>query len=191
VRLIIEMKKEEELTLIKRIIDGEESLFNRFVIEYSPRVLSVVRGVLNNREDAEEIAQDVFVKAYFSLKSFRGDCSFSTWLYRIAYNMAISKIRQKKSSFIQIDNLPIPDDRISASEKVSEQEDLQKQLNILLEELLPSDRFMILSFYMHQKSIAEIAEITGMSESNVKVRLHRIKKRMGLILKGKMEVSYG
>ncbi len=190
-RLIIEMKKEEELTLIKRIIDGEESLFNRFVIEYSPRVLSVVRGVLNNREDAEEIAQDVFVKAYFSLKSFRGDCSFSTWLYRIAYNMAISKIRQKKSSFIQIDNLPIPDDRISASEKVSEQEDLQKQLNILLEELLPSDRFMILSFYMHQKSIAEIAEITGMSESNVKVRLHRIKKRMGLILKGKMEVSYG
>ncbi len=190
-RLIIEMKKEEELTLIKRIIDGEESLFNRFVIEYSPRVLSVVRGVLNNREDAEESAQDVFVKAYFSLKSFRGDCSFSTWLYRIAYNMAISKIRQKKSSFIQIDNLPIPDDRISASEKVSEQEDLQKQLNILLEELLPSDRFMILSFYMHQKSIAEIAEITGMSESNVKVRLHRIKKRMGLILKGKMEVSYG
>ncbi len=190
-RLIIEMKKEEELSLIKQIIDGEESLFNKFIIEYSPRVLSVVRGVLYNREDAEEIAQDVFVKAYFSLKSFRGDCSFSTWLYRIAYNMAISKIRQKKGSFIQIDNLSIPDDRISASEKVNDQEELQKQLNILLEELSPSDRFMILSFYMHQKSIIEIAEITGMSESNVKVRLHRIKKRMSLMLKGKMEVSYG
>ncbi|MEA5005914.1 MAG: sigma-70 family RNA polymerase sigma factor [Rikenellaceae bacterium] len=185
------MKKEEELSLIKQIIDGEESLFNKFIIEYSPRVLSVVRGVLYNREDAEEIAQDVFVKAYFSLKSFRGDCSFSTWLYRIAYNMAISKIRQKKGSFIQIDNLSIPDDRISASEKVNDQEELQKQLNILLEELSPSDRFMILSFYMHQKSIIEIAEITGMSESNVKVRLHRIKKRMSLMLKGKMEVSYG
>jgi len=190
-RLIKEMKKEEELSLIKRIRDGEESLFNRFVIEYSPRVLSVVRGVLCNREDAEEIAQDVFVKAYFSLKSFRGDCSFSTWLYRIAYNMAISKVRQKRGSFIQIDNLSIPDERISTAEKVDEQENIERQLYMVLGEISPSDRFMIMSFYIHQRSVAEIAEITGMSESNVKVRLHRTKKRMGTILKGKMEVSYG
>jgi RNA polymerase sigma-70 factor (ECF subfamily) len=190
-RLIKEMKKEEELSLIKRIRDGEESLFNRFVIEYSPRVLSVVRGVLCNREDAEEIAQDVFVKAYFSLKGFRGDCSFSTWLYRIAYNMAISKVRQKRGSFIQIDNLSIPDDRLSTAEKVDEQESIERQLCMVLEEISPPDRFMIMSFYIHQRSVAEIAEITGMSESNVKVRLHRIKKRMGTILKGKMEVSYG
>lgn len=190
-RLIKEMKKEEELSLIKRINNGDVDLFNKFVVEHSPRVLSVVRGVLCNREDAEEIAQDVFVKAYFSLKNFRGDCSFSTWLYRIAYNMSISKVRQKRVSFIQIDNLSIPDERISSAENAREQENMERQLCMVLDEISPSDRFMIISFYINQRSITEIAEITSMSESNVKVRLHRIKKRMGTILKEKMEVSYG
>ncbi len=185
------MKKEEENILIDKIKKGDKSLFDKLVIEYSPLVISVIRGILCNREDAEEIAQDVFVKAFFSLKKFRGDSSFSTWIYRIAYNMAISKARQKKKIFIQIDKLSIPDKSFTTAEVESKEKKIQKLLNDILKNLTPSDRFIIISFYMHRKSIAEIAVITGLSESNVKVRLHRMKKKLNLILKEKLEVSYG
>jgi len=186
------MKRAEELLLIEKIKGGEHSLFNQLVIEHSPRVLSVIRGVLCNREDAEEVSQDVFVKAFFSLKLFRGECSFSTWLYRIAYNMAISKVRKKRGNYVQIDNLTIPDNgSFSISETIAEQEERHRQLGILLKELSTPDRFLLLSFYLQEKSIAELAEITRMSESNIKVRLHRMKKKMNTFLKEKMEVSYG
>jgi RNA polymerase sigma-70 factor (ECF subfamily) len=185
------MKTEDEVILIDRIKNGEKSLFDTLVTEYSPLVLSVIRGILSNREDAEEIAQDVFVKAFFSLNNFRGDSSFSTWIYRIAYNMAISKARQKKRIFVQIDKLTIPDKSILASEVVTKEEEIQKLISHILKSLTPSDRFIIIAFYMHRKSIAEIAFVSGLSESNVKVRLHRIKKRLNLSLREKMEVSYG
>ena len=78
------MKREEELLIIERIKGGETGLYKQLVDFHSPRILSIIRGVVKSREDAEEVAQDVFVKAYFSLSGFRGDCSFSTWLFRIA-----------------------------------------------------------------------------------------------------------
>ena len=82
------MKREEELKIIERIKCGETGLFNQLVLGHSPKILSIVRGVVSNREDAEEVAQDVFVKAYFSLPGIRGECLFSTWLFWIAYNMS-------------------------------------------------------------------------------------------------------
>jgi len=186
------MKKEDELILIERIKGGETALYDKLVVEHSPRVLSVIRGVLCCREDAEEVAQDVFVKAFFSLKSFRGDCSFSTWLYRIAYNMSVSKVRKKKESFLPIDMLSIPDNSSQAlAETIIEQKQQEKLLNMLIEELSAPDRFLLLSFYIHEKSISELSAITDMSESNVKVRLHRMKKKMNSMIKDKMEVSYG
>lgn len=186
------MKREEEFILIKRIKAGELNLFNTLVETHSPKILSVVRGVVSNREDAEEVAQDVFVKAYFSIKSFRGECSFSTWLFRIAYNMSISKTRLKKREHIPIENTGnIPDESLASAENFIDTERLYRALNKTLSELDVSDRFLIISFYNHEKSIKEISEITGMSESNVKVKLHRIKKRLNLLMGDNMEVCYG
>lgn len=105
--------------------------------------------------------------------------------------MAISKARQKKKIFVQIDNLSIPDKSFTTVEVETKEKEIQKLLKDILKNLTPSDRFIIISFYMHRKSIAEIAIITGLSESNVKVRLHRMKKKLNLILKEKLEVSYG
>ncbi|HBY02410.1 MAG TPA: RNA polymerase subunit sigma-70 [Rikenellaceae bacterium] len=191
-RLNLQMKREEELILIKRIKAGELNLFNTLVETHSPKILSVVRGVVSNREDAEEVAQDVFVKAYFSIKSFRGECSFSTWLFRIAYNMSISKTRLKKREHIPIENTcNIPDDSLASAENFMDAERLYKALNKTLNELDVPDRFLIISFYNHEKSIKEISEITGMSESNVKVKLHRIKKRLNMLMGDNMEVCYG
>lgn len=189
----MQMKREEELILIEKIKAGELNLFNTLIETHSPKILSVVRGVVSNREDAEEVAQDVFVKAYFSIKSFRGDCSFSTWLFRIAYNMSVSKTRLKKREHIPIEKTGnIPDNNsLKEQENYLDRERQYKILNKILGELEASDRFLIISFYNHEKSIKEIAEITGMSESNVKVKLHRIKKRLNSLMGDKMEVCYG
>ena len=191
------MEREEELLLIERIKGGDDSLYKILVDRYSPKILSIVRGVVRNRSDAEEVAQDVFVKAYFSLKKFRGESSFSTWLYRIAYNMSISKVR-KKSKYVNIGDMGnfAAGEDISASnsneEDILNKEHKLKILDIMINELDPSDRFLLLSFYIHEKSIRELSEITGMGESNVKVKLHRIKKRLTTFISDKdMEVTYG
>ncbi|HCV14809.1 MAG TPA: hypothetical protein DF637_00525, partial [Rikenellaceae bacterium] len=73
------MCREEELKIIEKIKAGDSLLYDRLVLEHSPKIMSVIRGVVGNIEDSEEIAQDVFVKAFFSLDKFRGDSSFATW----------------------------------------------------------------------------------------------------------------
>ena len=191
------MEREEELILIEKIKSGDDALYKILVDRYSPKILSIVRGVVRSQGDAEEVAQDVFVKAFFSLKKFRGDSSFSTWLYRIAYNMSISKVR-KKSRYVgmgDMGNFAAGQELFDGSESEEEnrnQENRFKMLDTIINELDPADRFLLLSFYIHEKSIREISEITGMGESNVKVKLHRIKKRLTALINDKnMEVIYG
>ena len=191
------MEREEELILIEKIKSGDDALYKILVDRYSPKILSIVRGVVRSQGDAEEVAQDVFVKAFFSLKKFRGDSSFSTWLYRIAYNMSISKVR-KKSRYVgmgDMGNFATGQELFDGSESEEEnrnQENRFKMLDTIINELDPADRFLLLSFYIHEKSIREISEITGMGESNVKVKLHRIKKRLTALINDKnMEVIYG
>lgn len=186
------MKRDEELNIILRIKDGDTALYNRLVVEHSPKILALVREVVGNQEDAEEISQDVFVKAFFSLKSFRGECSFSTWLYRIAYNMSITAARKKKRVSVQIDSVANISD--NSEEQRIETKEMENKFNILykaVDNLHPEERFIILSFYNYQKSIKEISEITGISESNVKVKLHRIKKRLGVLIGDKIDLCYG
>ena len=186
------MKREEELLIIERIKAGETGLYKQLVDFHSPRILSIIRGVVKSREDAEEVAQDVFVKAYFSLSGFRGDCSFSTWLFRIAYNMSISKTRSKKRDNIPCENMThVPDNSDIDFFEESEKDRVIKILYQEIKELEPGDRFIILSFYNHEKSIREISEICRMSESNVKVKLHRIKKRLSLSMNEKIDLCYG
>ncbi|MFA5850739.1 MAG: RNA polymerase sigma factor [Bacteroidales bacterium] len=187
------MTREEEILLINRIISGENHLYKDLVERHSTNIYNLVLGVVSDREDAEEVSQDVFVKAFFSLKSFRGECSFSTWVYRIAYNMAISRTRRKKRNFVPFDcnNSQIFSDDDSFSEKSNDREIMYSILQKALFQLEAKDRFLILSFYMNEKTIKELMVITGMSESNVKIKLHRIKKKLSLIINENREVVYG
>ncbi|MDP3398307.1 MAG: sigma-70 family RNA polymerase sigma factor [Bacteroidales bacterium] len=187
------MCREEELKIIEKIKAGDSLLYDRLVLEHSPKIISVIRGVVGNNEDSEEIAQDVFVKAFFSLDKFRGDSSFATWLFRIAYNMAISKMRKKRYSFVDIENAKLP---VFMNDQNDENEAEERERKfIMLEKILKNlethERFLIMLFYNQDKSIKEISQITGMGEPNVKVTLHRIKKKLAVIADSKMEVSYG
>jgi len=187
------MNKEEEFLIITKIKSGENHLYKKLVERHSSNVFNLIRGVVCSREDAEEIAQDVFVKAYFSLRNFRGDCSFSTWLYRIAYNLSISKTRQKKREFVSIDAnfIQIISEDTSFTERQNEREEMYNMIQNGLEQMDSKDKFLIISFYMHEKSIKDLMEITGLSESNVKVRLHRSRNRLFQLINNKTELSYG
>lgn len=169
-------------------------LYEVLVKQYSPLVLSVVGRVVSNREDAEEIVQDTFVKAYFSLRTFQGKSSFSTWIYRIAYNMSMSKLR-KKERHLFMDNLVSFIQSNDNDQEIEEKYNIERQFELLdymLRQLSVKERFLVTLFYQQQSSISDIAEITSESESNVKVKLHRIRKKMISMKESiKTDVNYG
>ncbi len=186
------MTREEEKIILQRIRKGESDLYAEIVRTYSSRVLSLVTGMLGLKEDAEEITQDIFVKAYFSLDKFRGDSSFSTWLFRIAYNMSVSSLRKKKSIFVRADNLAhLPDEEEVPPGESNQKEERLVLLERMLAELTEEERFLILLYYNEDKSIKEIAEITGLTESNIKIKLFRIKNKIREKTVLNPEVCYG
>lgn len=172
---------------IERVAAGDTGCFACLLDRYSRPVHSLILKMVHSKEDAEELAQDVFMKVFRNLPSFKADCSFSTWIYRIAYNTAISELRRKKQEFIAIEESQI--ENVSEEEvsillgRTSENDQVEK-LEHTLTLLPPEERAMIMLFYMKQKSIEELTVITGLSASNVKVKLHRIRKKLFVLIKG-------
>ena len=157
------------------------SSYASLVAKHKNLVFSIVLKVLNNREDAEEIAQDIFLKVYHSLKTFEKKSKFSTWLYRIAYNTAISKTRKKKMEFLPMEESVVSNystDEIQQNMHSLEENERQVLLERALKNLPDDDNLLITLFYKSENSIEDISYITGLSSSNVKVRLHRIRKRL-------------
>ena len=148
--------------------------------------------MVRTKEDAEELSQDVFMKAFRNLASFKGESSFSTWLYRIAYNTAISEIRKKKWEYLAIEEAQIEnvsEEQIADAMGISNEDDQIRRLELAMEKLPPDDKALLLLFYMEDKSIEEIGQISALSQSNVKTRLHRIRKKLFVILNEMEEID--
>lgn len=175
---------------IQRIQAGDAASFACLLDKYSRPVHSLILKVVRNREDAEELAQDVFMKVFKNLSSFKGDCSFSTWIYRIAYNTAISATRKKKHEFLAIEETVISnvsEEEVAEALGRTDSSSQVERLDAALVLLPPDERAIILLFYMKEKTIEEVAAITGLTSSNVKVKLHRIRKKLFVVLKGMEE----
>lgn len=170
----------DDIYYIRRIKDGHTDAFVHIVRRYERMVFTIVSKIVSQRVDAEDIAQEVFIKAYQSIDKFREESGFATWLYRITYNTTISELRKRKYEFTAIeDNFAnIPDNDIS--DKIDEItiEERLNYLDIVLKRLPPDDALLITMFYLNDRSIQEISIITGLSTANVKVKLHRIRKFM-------------
>jgi RNA polymerase sigma-70 factor (ECF subfamily) len=142
---------------------------------------NVAFRITKNKEDAEEIAQDAFVKAFKSLKSFKGKSKFSTWIYRIIYNSAISHIRknQIETSTIneEIINETILNETYSGINKLNLDEQ-KKYINIAIESLNEDEAVIITLYYLNETSIDDISNITNYTKSNVKVKLFRARKKL-------------
>ena len=167
----------DDIIYVKRTLAGETEAFSALVERYQSLVFSIVMRMVRQRQDAEDVAQDVFVKAYSSLEGFRGDARFSTWICRIAYTTAVSYTRKKRPDRAGVEILNDYDAYADDDESSLHEEQVQ-QLQRLLAKLPPEDAVLVSLHYQHDKTMDEIASIVGLSVANVKVRLHRIRKKL-------------
>ena len=176
--------------IIKRVLHGEQVLFAQLVRRYQQYVFTLVLRFTDNREDAEEISQDIFVKAYRSLADFRGQSKFSTWLFTIVRTSCITFLRKKKLDTTSIDNertQTILENRESSfSANVVEQKSRHAMINAAIRLLSPDDSQLITLFYKGEQSLEEIGRIMGYEPNTVKVKLHRARHR----LKEKLEKHF-
>jgi RNA polymerase sigma-70 factor (ECF subfamily) len=176
--------------IIRRVLQGEQAVYAQLVQKYQQYVFTLVLRFTDNREDAEEISQDIFVKAYRSLADFRGDSKFSTWLYTIVRTSCITFLRKKKLDTTSIDNertLTQLENRESGfNANTIEQKSKHAMVNAAIRLLSPDDSQLITLFYKGEQTLEEIGCIMGLEPNTVKVKLHRARHR----LKEKMEKHF-
>lgn len=176
--------------IISRVLRGEQSLYADLVKRYQNYVFTITLRYASSREDAEEIAQDVFVKAYRSLADFRGDSRFSTWLYTIVTTTCITFLRKKRLDTHSLDNEKVFETVESTGSGFKanqvEQKSKVQMVNKAIRLLSPDDAKLISLFYQGEQSLDEIGQIMGLEANTVKVRLHRARQR----LKEKMETHF-
>ena len=188
-----DVEKLSEQQLVSRSCKGDKAAYRLLVEKFQERIYAVAYGVLRNREDAEDVAQEAFVKAYLSLKNFRQDSSFYTWLYRIAYNMAIDfkrKVARRGGSAVEWDPEMLSE-QVSQTPLLQESErpdesfergELRSALKFALEELTEPHRVVIVLREVDGMSYDEIADVVGVSKGTVMSRLHYARKRLQEIL---------
>lgn len=181
------MEYKDDNYYIDKVINGQTNYFSYIVEKYQDIVYSIAFKVLKNREDAEEIAQESFVKAFKSLHTFRGSAKFSTWMYRITYNTSITEVRKKKIRFTSTDDIQIGEEVEEMDLDGIPAEKREKAIKAAMEKLPEDEYTLVLLFYFEDQSIEEICKVTGLTESNAKVKLFRARKKLYSILKQMMK----
>ena len=168
--------------IIAKVKEGDLAAFNVLVNEYKGMAYTLALKLMKSREDAEEVTQDAFLKAYTKIQQFEGKSKFSTWLYTIVYHTALTRLRKKQ---IPIDSSEFGNEQAltNYSESDKEWRKLQKQerstyIQQALAMLSREDQIVITLFYLNENSLQEICEITQWEVNNTKVRLHRARKRL-------------
>ena len=175
---------------INQTLSGNVNAFAILVERYKNMVYTLSIKIVKNKEEAEEISQDAFVKAFKNLKNFKGDSKFSTWVYKIAYYASLDSIKRNKrfSNTENIDDLKIGNlsDIQGALEYLQEKE-RKKVIGDALLKLNEDERTILTLFYFEELSIKEIVEVVNLSEDNIKVKLYRSRKKLAIILKHVIE----
>ena len=177
--------KKEEAHIIKEILDGKTEQYEYFLDRYGQQVFVLVDRIVSCQEDAEELTQDVFLKAFQQLSSFKAESSFSTWIYRIATNIAISAVRKKRNDVLRLDDsvfANLSDTQVDAALE-DESEEQMERLQQAMNQLEADERALITLYYLEEKPLVEVAFILGITEGNAKVKLHRIRKKLYIFIK--------
>ena len=175
----------EDQPLVARAQHGDQNAFAQLVETYQMPVYNLAYRMLGNANDAEEAAQETFLRAYAQLKKFHADQKFATWLLSICAHHCIDRLRRRRFLWISLEDSalndalvsddPAPDDELLRRES-------QQEIERLLERLSPAHRLVVVLRYWHEQSIEEIAKTTGDSVSAVKVKLHRARQALGRAL---------
>lgn len=173
----------DENELIRSCIDGEESAFTQLVEDHQDMVLSIARRLGAGKEQAEDIAQEVFIRVYRNLGKFEGKSKLSTWIYRIAYNTTVELWRKRKENIsydFLVDQGWQPESYGESPDKLMERGDQARLLQGLIAYLPEKYRGVIVLYYLQGKSYEQVAEIMGLPLGTVKTYLHRAKKALYL-----------
>jgi len=180
------MEKNSDISYIDKVLAGNLNAFSYLIDRHKDKAFNLAFRICGNREEAEEIAQDAFLKAFRSLKDFRKKSSFSTWLYRIVYNTSISLVRARGLRVLSLEEFPADAvDFLSESKNEDEAIDNYRNslVNFALQKLQEEERGLITLYYYDDLETDEIARITGIRKQNIKVRLFRARQKMAEIIK--------
>lgn len=187
--------QDAEAALLRQAIAGNQSAYAALVRRYDRMVYGLAFQMVGNHEDALEVTQDAFLKAFRFLSGYRGESRFSTWLYRIARTSAINYLRRAKRELIALDAPESPVRRMAAdspdgyqSVTATERSDMLRRA---FKMLLPDDSSVLTLFYLKEQSLEEICEIMGWTMSNAKSRLCRARQRLRTVLTDHFADEFG
>lgn len=176
--------------IISKVLSGDHNAYGELVTRYQNYVFTLSLRIVKNREDAEEVSQDAFIKAYKYLADFKGASKFTTWLYTIVNNTCISFLRKKRLDVHSLDTERVFEaaDSLDSGMRANmiEQKLKLAMVNEAINLLNPDDAQIITLFYKAEQSLEETAQILGIETNTAKVRLHRARTR----LKEKMETYF-
>jgi RNA polymerase sigma factor (sigma-70 family) len=172
--------------IIEQAIAGRQSAYGQLVRKYERYVFTLALRFVKNREDAHEVAQDSFLKAFRYLSDFRGECKFTTWLYKIVFSVAMNHLKKNRPELLSLDDdqklLKIIDlgseDASFALEFAEKKLEIQEAIN----QLSPDDAGVITLFYLYEQSIEEVCQVMNLTTTNAKTKLSRARQRLKVIL---------
>lgn len=176
-----------EAELIERIVGGESEQFAYFLHRYGQKVFSLIVRLVGNVEDAEELRQDTFLRAYRGLAQFRGESSFQTWLLRIAYNSAANFLRKHRPTAFSLQDEETLEDTVGDNALEEELEALDTRrvecLHQAIEQLPAADQVLITEFYLSNQPLKDVAYVLNITPNAASVRLLRLKKKLYHLIK--------
>ncbi|MBK7243553.1 MAG: RNA polymerase sigma factor [Saprospiraceae bacterium] len=170
---------------IRRILEGDIEVFSLLVSKYQNLVFTICSRVFDNKEEAEDIAQESFIKCYQSLKQFKGESKFSSWLYTITYNTCMNHLKYKKRQTSVEDIANVADQDIIEQDHIFAKLEQKEQTNLIQQALskLELDEQMIIQLYYYEElPIKEISNILSLKIENIKIKLFRSRKKLFNIL---------
>lgn len=181
-----QQEADADLVVVRQVQAGDVAAFDRLILKYRERVFGVIYNLTANREDASDLTQDTFIKAFQAVNRFQGHCSFFTWLYKIAVNTTLGHLRKNRlRSFFSLEKLHEDGTNAEVLEQLTDKRgadrdtylrELQEKLNEALQKLSIPHRTVITLFEIDGLSHSEIAEVVGCSEGTVRSRLHYAKQ---------------
>lgn len=184
---------DRDAELVARVQSGDVRAYDELVLKYRERLFAIVYNLTSNREDAADIIQDVFIKAFSSITRFKGNSAFFTWLYRIAINTTLSHLKKNRlRRFFSLENIQEEGASTEVLESLAAKHktekgallsELQEKLNDALQKLSPKHRTVVILFEIEGLSHQEISDIMGCSVGTVRSRLHYAKQQLQAYLK--------
>lgn len=175
------MFKREDQFYIKKVLAGDSSAFAVLVDRHKNDVFNICVKILRNKEEAEEVAQDTFLKVFEKLNTFKEEAKFSTWLYRIAFNTSISQQRKSKTKQLDTDDYFIEmylEDELINKLNLETIEERERMLKFAISKLNGEQQLLLQLYYDKDISVIDVSKITNLSQSNVKVKIHRARQKL-------------